>query len=131
MADIGRPPWVPGKEIIEQAECLAERGLTQQQIADSLGIGLSTLYDKKNEFEDFAEAIKRGQAKGIAHVSNNLMKNIENGNVTAQIFFLKCRAGWKETEIREVTGKDSEPVKHEVKLAVEEIDNRIASILER
>ena len=38
------------------------------------------------------EAIKTGQAKGIAAVTNYLMKSASEGNVTAQIFYLKNRS---------------------------------------
>ena len=127
MAEVGRPKWVP--ENLEQVESLASRGLTLEQIAACLGIHVSTLYEKKKEYSDFAEAIKRGKAKGIAHVANKLIANAEAGNVTAQIFFLKTQAGWKETEVKVVTGGE-EPVKYDVKLAAAEIDSRIASMLD-
>lgn len=83
---------------LDKVEALAANGLTQQQIADSLGISESTLYERKRENTDFAEAIKRGRAKGIAVVTNALMKKVKEGNVTAMIFFLKSQAGWKETQ---------------------------------
>ena len=91
---------------IKQVEALAARGLTQQQIADSLGISESTLYTNKRENVDFAEAIKRGKAKGIATVTNKLFAKIEEGNLTATIFYLKTQAGWKETSVNEITSPD-------------------------
>ena len=91
---------------IKQVEGLAARGLTQQQIADSLGISESTLYTNKRENVDFAEAIKRGKAKGIATVTNKLFAKIEEGNLTATIFYLKTQAGWKETSVNEITSPD-------------------------
>ena len=91
---------------LKQVEALAARGLTQQQIADSLGISESTLYTNKRENADFAEAIKRGKAKGIATVTNKLFAKIEEGNLTATIFYLKTQAGWKETSVNEITSPD-------------------------
>ena len=91
---------------LKQVEALAARGLTQQQIADSLGISESTLYTNKRENVDFAEAIKRGKAKGIATVTNKLFAKIEEGNLTATIFYLKTQAGWKETSVNEITSPD-------------------------
>ena len=81
---------------LAKVEVMAANGLTQQQIADSLGISVSTLYGRKRESEEFEEAIKRGKAKGVAVVTNELMKQVKSGNVTAMIFFLKARAGWRE-----------------------------------
>jgi len=91
----GRPSWVPPD--LKKVEELAERGLTNEQIALCLGIHVGTLYAKKNEFHDFDEAIKKGHSKGISIISNALFESAKNGNTTAQIFFLKCRANWKET----------------------------------
>ena len=98
MAKVGQKPWVPSEEDIKKVEALASRGMTQQDIALCLGIGESTLHAKKNEFQEFLDAIKRGKAKGIARVTNALLKNIDIGNVTAQIFYLKCQAKWIETK---------------------------------
>jgi len=91
---------------LKQVESLAANGLTQEQIACALGISESTLTKRKKENTDFADAIKRGKAKGIALVTNKLMESIKGGNMTAMIFFLKTQAGWKETNVQEHTGKD-------------------------
>lgn len=89
---------------LAKVEALAANGLTQQQIADSLGISERTLYKNKKENAEIAEAIKRGRNKGIAYVTNALMSKIKSGNVTAMIFYLKTQAGWKETNVNEITG---------------------------
>lgn len=89
---------------------LAKRGLTQEQIATALGISPTTLYARKKESKEFEEAIKRGQAQGIAVVTNKLMEQILDGNITAMIFYLKAKAGWKEVYKNEVTGADGKPI---------------------
>lgn len=113
---VGKKPLIITPEMIKQAESYASRGLTQQQIADALGMGESTLYEKLHAYPEFAEAIKRGKAKGIAHVANNLLRNVENGNAATQIFYLKCQAGWKETDVHEHQGKDGGAIKVETEL---------------
>lgn len=95
---MARPEWIPTPERIEQVESYASLGLTKLQIADCLGISYDTLNEKCKEYSEFSEALKRGESKGIAMVANELVKNAKVGNVTAQIFFLKCRAGWKEAK---------------------------------
>ena len=115
-AKVGKKPWIPTAEDIQKVESLASRGMEQQDIALCLGIGESTLYAKMHEIPDFQEAIKRGKAKGIARVTNALLKNVDTGNVTAQIFYLKCQAKWKDTE--------------EIKNQNEEIRQAIATIKE-
>ena len=89
---------------LKQVESLAANGLTQEQIAAALGISERTLYQQKRDSADFAAAIKRGKAKGIALVTNKLMESIKGGNMTGMIFFLKTQAGWKETNVQEHTG---------------------------
>ena len=95
---------------LKQVESLAANGLTQEQIASALGISERTLRSRKGEIADFADAIKRGKAKGIALVTNKLMESIKGGNMTGMIFFLKTQAGWKETNVQEVTGANGDPI---------------------
>ena len=71
-------------------------GLTYTQIADALGIHVHTLLRKRGQHEAFAEALRRGRAKGISAVANKLWDLALAGNVIACIFFLKCRGGWRE-----------------------------------
>lgn len=98
---MGRPAWIPTPEIMEQVESYASRGLTKEQVADCLGISYQTLNEKTKEYSEFAEALKKGRSKGIAHVANMLIKNAELGNASAQIFFLKAVAKWSDQNIEE------------------------------
>ena len=79
---------------LEKIEDLADKGLTLEQIAAALGIDVRTLYNHRKKFREVGEAINRGAANGIATIANKLFEAANNGNVTAQIFFLKARAGW-------------------------------------
>jgi len=96
---VGRPGLEITPELLDKVEGLAAQGLTQEQIALSTGMCLATLHNKKNENIDFLEAIKRGQAKGVATVANALFQSATTGrNTVAQIFYLKNRASqeWKD-----------------------------------
>jgi len=77
-------------------ERLASLGLTEEQIGLALGVSQDTMTRRKQDTADFADAIKRGRAAGIGHVTNKLREQINNNNVTATLFFLKCKAGWNE-----------------------------------
>lgn len=83
---------------LQAAEELASLGLTDQQIADSLGISRSTLSRRKAEDDTFEAILRKGKAKAIVKVSSALMQEVENGSLRAIIFYLKCRAGWREEE---------------------------------
>lgn len=87
----------PKKIDYDQVERLAARGMTQAQIARCIGVSENTVSVKKKTDPKFLAAIEKGAAMGIAAVTGMLLKNINLGKETSIIFFLKCRAGWKET----------------------------------
>ncbi len=119
---VGRPKFVVTKEMCDKAEAYAAQGLTQEQIAMALGIGLSTLYEKQNEFTEFAEAIKRGKGKGIQTITNRLYEKALEGDNTAMIFYLKNRAGWQD-KIEKETIVEHKQVIDLTRISDEELDN--------
>lgn len=128
---MARPSFEITQQVIDDAETYASRGLTKEQIADCLGICYDTLNEKTKINAEFSEAIKRGKAKGIAFVTDCLLKNVSAGNPASQMFYLKCQAGWKETTVNEHTGKDGAPVQFETnhKNAKEAMDERFTQLL--
>ena len=66
---MGRPKWIPDELTCKKAKDMASRGLTILQIADCLGVSHTTIYERQNEFPEFAEAIKRGRSQGIKEVA--------------------------------------------------------------
>ena len=114
---------------LKQVESLAANGLTQEQIAAALGISETTLHQRKRDSADFAAAIKRGKAKGIALVTNKLMESIKGGNMTGMIFFLKTQAGWKETQV--IDNKSSDGSMSPAKPAKDLTDEELAAELEK
>ena len=79
---------------------LGSQGLTSGQIARCLGVSWSTIDRRRKENADIEEAIKKGAALGVEKISNALMTSARDGNVTAQIFYLKNRAPdqWNDTQ---------------------------------
>ncbi len=90
----GRPRWEPPN--LEMVKALAMQGLTMENIARTLGISPSTLYAKKQQYLEFSEAIKNGQAEGEAIATSELFKKVKKGDAWAVCFFLKSRYGWKD-----------------------------------
>ena len=78
----------------------ARDGLTNEQIANNIGINVKTLYDWKNKESNIRNALKEGREVVDFLVENALLKSALEGNVTAQIFWLKNRKKeqWREKQ---------------------------------
>lgn len=110
----GRPPFKITPEILQKVEQLAAQGMTLEQISDCLGIAYCTLNEKSKEYVEFSDAIKLGKARGIAMVTNALLKNVSVGNTAAQIFFLKARAKWREQDMEDLANKNKPKTSEEI-----------------
>lgn len=108
----GRPKFEITKKIIKQVEKLAAQGLSQEQIGSVIGCSPDTIGRKKKENKDFADAIKRGQQKGVANVTNALYKKAMDGDNVAMIFYLKNRdrENWKDKIDNTHSGPDGGPI---------------------
>ena len=95
---------------INEVERLAGLGLTQEEIALSLGIARMTLESRKRENELFVEAIKRGKARANQQVANVLYEKATGGDMTAVIWWEKTRAGRTDRQVMEHTGPDGGPI---------------------
>ena len=85
-----------------QVEALASV-LTTEQLADYLGMARQTFYDIMERDPSVSVHYKKGKSKAVANIAGNLVKKAQEGNVSAQIFFLKTQAGWHETQIIEAS----------------------------
>lgn len=69
----------------------ARDGLKDEQIAHNCGITVKTLYEWKKRYGDICDALKKGKEIVDYEVENALLKRAKQGDVTAQIFWLKNR----------------------------------------
>ena len=69
----------------------AREGLTDEQIANNLGICKTTFYKFKEEHSELSELLKKGKEVVDYQVENALLKNALEGNTTAQIYWLNNR----------------------------------------
>jgi len=104
----GRPLVVFDEKQINQVESLAAV-LNKSQLADYFSISENTLREIEQRQSEVSEAYKRGKSKAIGNVAKNLITQAQEGNVSAAIFYLKTQAGWKETQVNEITGADGQP----------------------
>jgi hypothetical protein len=106
----------PDPGLRRQVEAMAAYGIPEYDIARVVGIDPKTL--RKYYYDE----LDLGATKATAQVAGFLFNSARNGNVSAQIFWLKTRARWRET-----------PMEHEItsrvdvsKMTDEELERRIA-----
>lgn len=90
-------------------ETMAAFGIPREDIAKALRMGEKTLR------ENYQEELETAATKANARVAQSLFNQATGSagakvNITAAIFWLKCRAGWREVEVVEHTGKDGAPI---------------------
>ena len=103
-----------------KVEQLAAQGLTERQIAESMGISRSTVQRRKASDEAFEAAIKAGASRGLEQVTNALWENAtQKGNVAAAIFYLKNRGGWTDRAAVEAQHSGELIVEHDITAALE------------
>ena len=90
------------KELLGRVEQLATRGLSQKQVCHTLGFSETWWHAKKQEFSELGEFYKKGQAKGLAEVSNALYEQALSGSTGAACFFLKNRDPDRWSDVKSV-----------------------------
>lgn len=90
---MGRRSHKPDPSQRRQVEALAAYGIPEADISGVVGI------DSKTLRKYYREELDLGEAKANAQVAGFLFNAAKKGNVTAQIFWLKTRAKWRETPL--------------------------------
>lgn len=101
-------PHEPTKELRDTVILHAMVGTPQKIIAKVLKIDDKTLAKYYRDELDTAMAIANSEVGG------HLFNKAKQGDTAAQIFWLKTRAGFKETNRNEITGEDGGAVKWQV-----------------
>ena len=96
---------IPTEESRKLVRSLAAVGTRYVDIAHKLEITDDTLRKHyKAELED-------GRIDANAQIANTLFQQAKKGNMTAAIFWLKTRAGWKETNVTELAAGEGAEIK--------------------
>lgn len=80
------------EETAEMVKRMALAGISQDQMAIAVGISKDTLYAY------YKDEIEQTEPKAIAVVAGKLYQKCLQGNLTAMIFYLKTRGGWREKQ---------------------------------
>lgn len=96
---MGRRAHQPDPVTRRQVEAMAGYGVPEVDIAGVIGV------DPKTLRKHYRDELKHGHVKANARVAESLYRKATSDgpqSVTAAIFWLKTRAGWKETSLHEV-----------------------------
>jgi hypothetical protein len=100
----GRPPHEPTQETKDTARRLSALGVPYEDIALRLKISSDTLV------KYYQDELDEGRIDANSAIAGTLFNQAKKGNTAAAIFWLKTRAGWKETQVNEHAGD----VKYEI-----------------
>jgi hypothetical protein len=90
---MGRRAHKPDPLQRRQVEAMAAYGIPEFDIARVVGV------DPKTLRKHYRDELDLGETKANAQVAGYLYNAAKSGNVTAQIFWLKTRAKWRETPV--------------------------------
>jgi hypothetical protein len=109
--------------IRRQAQAMAAYGIPEDRIADVLGVAPATLRKHCRKELDTGATMATSQIAeflytailGVAGPNPGdprvqVVKD-ERARISAAMFWLKTRGGWKETNVSELTNKDGNPLK--------------------
>ncbi len=123
---MGRPAHLPGPTERRQVEAMAGYGIPEADIARVLGI------DPKTLRKHYRDELDTGHILANAKVAESLFRKATGDHrqaVTAAIFWLKTRAGWKEN--REPGGGVETPSEAGVVSAADQFRARIDAMVQR
>lgn len=108
---VGRPSLF-NAALSEKICELYEQGHTLYQIAEIINVHVRTLQLWRADKPEFYQALKKAQNIADKIVEHSLFNNAVNGNVTAQIFWLKNRQPdlWRDKQSIETLGPDGKPI---------------------
>jgi hypothetical protein len=118
---MGRRAHKPDPAERKQVETLAAYGIPEEDISRVVGI------DPKTLRKHYRDELDLGTTKANAQVAGFLFNSARNGNVSAQIFWLKTRARWREVPM-ELKHSGSIQCKDLSELSDEELMTIIAAV---
>lgn len=123
VSEVAKSKWEQVKNKLILVEGWARDGLTDEQIAQNLGISKDTFYEYKKKYPDFSDSLKKGKEIVDYEVENALLQSALKGNVTAQIYWLNNRKPkqWKNKRIDEDTETEDTSKDNLEQLSVEEL----------
>jgi len=120
----GRPRKTLTEDQMAQIEVMAQF-LSQDQIADRMGMSRTTLAAIMEREPEVSVRYKRGKAAAIALVAQSLVQKAIKGDGPSAMFFLKTQAGWRETVVVDSTSSDRSMSPGGDREALDEVNSRL------
>ena len=93
----GRPEFTPTEPQRAQVKAMAAYGVPQDDIAKVIGCSSPTL--RKHFWQELDTAAIEANAKVAQSLFGKAVEGTGKEAVTACIFWLKCRAGWRDVAV--------------------------------
>jgi len=102
--------------------------LTMEQLADYFGICENTLRAVFERQPEVFEAFRKGRSLAISEIAGSVISAAKGGDMQAARLYLTTKAGWVQTERKEITGADGGPIETDNKWTVEIVNASEAGI---
>ena len=103
----GRPRKNPPPDAVARILAYSKEGASLKGIANQFGVGIETFNRWREEDTAIQRAIDEGREHEHKELFNSLFKAAQKGNVTAAIFLLKTRHGYREGDQSDLANKVS------------------------
>jgi hypothetical protein len=122
---MARPRFEATAEQRRTVEAMAAYGISEEEVARTIG---DHGIDPKTLRKHFRHQLDIGATKANSAVAQTAYQMATSGKCpAATIFWLKCRAGWKETNVLQHSGPNGGPIQ----VSNDELDKRITDELAR
>ena len=114
----GMPPHEPTRATRELVQLHTMVGTRQETIAEIIGI------DPKTLRKYYRVQLDQSKAKANATIGGALFNKAKSGDTAAMIFWMKTQAGWKETNVNEITNPDGSLTPTRIKLVAANVNSK-------
>jgi hypothetical protein len=122
---MARPRFNPTAEQKKTVEAMSAYGISEDEVARAMG---DHGIDPKTLRKHFRHELDIGATKANSAVAQTAYQMATSGKCpAATMFWLKCRAGWKETNVLQHSGPNGGPIQ----ISNDELEKRITDELAR